>query len=118
MADEGRVDAAVAVELFFEGEDDQRFVDVVADEANAPLTPCPELRRDVIDRWDAAFFHLAGDAPVEGRRIDDNGEIRLAAVGFADQVLKESPDLWQMAENFGDADDGEVFGVDDGVASG
>src|ERR1700722_1436043 len=118
MADEGRVAAAGAGEIFFEGKDDQRFVDVVADEANTSLAPSPELRRDVIDRGDAALFHLAGDAPVEGGRIDDDGEIGLAAVGFADQMPEQPPDFRQMAEDFGDADDGEVFGVDDGVASG
>ena len=118
MADEGRVHAAVAVELFFEGEDDERLVDVVADQADASLPPRPELRRDVVDRRDAALFHLAGDAPVECGGVDDDGEVGLAPVGFANQAAIEAEDFRQVAENFGDADDGEIFGVDDGVASG
>ena len=36
MADEGRVDSAVAVELFFEGKNHQRFVDVVAERRTRP----------------------------------------------------------------------------------
>ena len=39
-------------------------------------------------------------------------------IGVGDQFMKESVDLWQMTEDFGDADDGEIFGVDDDVASG
>src|SRR5580704_11487547 len=118
MADEGGVDSAVTVELFFEWKYHQSFVDVVADQADASLTPCPELRRDIVDHWDAALLHLPRYAPVEGRRVDDDGEIGLALVGFFDQMSKQAVDLRQMTENFGDADDGEVFRVDDRVAAG
>ena len=41
----------------------------------------------------------------------------LRRVGFGDQLVKQAPDLRQMAENFRDADDSEVFGVDHGVAT-
>ena len=44
VADEGRVHAAVAVELFFEGKNDQRFVHIFSQQADASLAPCPELR--------------------------------------------------------------------------
>src|SRR5579863_8061280 len=118
MAHEGRVNTAVAVELFFEGKDHERFVDIVADEPHPPLPPRPELRRNVVDGGNAALFHLPRHTPVEGRRVDDDGEVGAAAVGFADQAPKKSPDFRQMAENFRDANDGQVFGVDDSVASG
>ncbi len=45
------------------------------------------------------------------------GEIRLALVGFFDQMLEQAVDLGQMAEDFGDADDGEIFRVDHGIAA-
>jgi len=32
--------------------------------------------------------------------------------------MKQTPDFWKMAENFSDADDGEVPGVNDDVAPG
>ncbi len=118
MADEGRVDSAVAIELFFEGKNHQRLVDVVAQQAHASLAPRPELRRDVVDHGNAALLHLPRHAPVEGGRVDDDGEIGLALVGFFDQMLEQAVDFWQMAENFGDADDGKIFRVDDGVAAG
>ncbi len=118
MADKGGVHSAVAIELFFEWKDHQRFVDVFADEANASLAPCPELRRDVVDDWDAALLHLTRHAPVEGWRVDDDGEIGLALVGFLDQMLEQAVDLGEMAEDFGDADDREILGVDDRVAAG
>ena len=86
MADEGGVDSAIAVELFFEGKNHKSFVDVFAEQAHASLTPCPELRRDVVDDGNAALFHLPRDAPVEGRRVDDDGEVGFALVGFGDQV--------------------------------
>ena len=41
----------------------------------------------------------------------------LRRVGFFDQMLEQAVDLWQMAEDFGDADDGEIFRVDHGVAA-
>ena len=55
------------------------------------------------DRWlqrkkrDAALLHLTGDAPVEGRRVDHDGEVRLAAVGFADQAPVKAENFREMA---------------------
>ena len=118
MTDKGRVHAPFAVELFFERENNEGLVDVIAEEAYSSLSPRPELRGDVVDRWDAAAFHLAGYAPVESGRVDNDGEIRLAPVSFANQVLVESQNFGQVAENLGDTDDRQVFGIDDGVASG
>src|SRR5215470_13864875 len=100
MSDEGRVHASVAVELFFEGKNYKCFVDVVAEQAHASLPPGPELRGDVIDGGNTSFFHLPSYAPVEGRGVDDDGEVGLAAVSLADQILVELPDFWQVAEDF------------------
>ncbi len=84
MADEGCVHSTIAVELFLERKDHQRLVDIVAQQTDASLTPRPELRRNVIDRGDAALFHLPGNAPVEGRRVDDDCEVGLAPLGVFD----------------------------------
>src|SRR5580658_9329185 len=118
MAYEGGVDSAIAVELFFEGKDDERLVNVVSQQTHASLAPRPELWCDVIDHGDAAFLHLPRHAPVECGRVDDDGEPGLALVGFFDQTLEQAVDLRQMAEDFSDADDRKIFGVDDGVAAG
>src|ERR1700733_6308367 len=105
MADEGRVDSAVVVELFFKGKDHQRFVDIVADKADASLAPRPELRRDVVDHGDAPLLHLPGYAPVERRGVDHDREIGLALVGLFDQMLEQAVYLGQVAEDFGDTND-------------
>src|SRR5580698_1950729 len=112
MSDESRVYTAIAIKLFLEGKDDQSFVDVIANQADASLAPRPELRCDVIDRRNAAPFHLSRDTPVECRGVDHDGEVGLSAVGLADQVFVKSKNFRQVAENFGDTDDGQVFGVD------
>src|SRR5579864_4535274 len=118
MADKGRVHSAISIKLLFEGEDHQRLVDVVAQKPHPPLSPCPELRRHVIDRRNSAPLHLPGDAPVEGGRVNHDREIELALVGFFDQVSIQAEDLWQVAEDLSNADDRQVFGIDHGVASG
>src|SRR5258708_3305452 len=118
MADERRIHSAITVELFLKGKYHQRFVDGVSDKARSPLAPRPELRCDVVDDGNAALFHLPRHAPVERGRVDDDGEIWPALVDFLDQVLVEAVDLWQMAEDFGDADNGEIFRVNDSIAAG
>src|SRR5258708_3079012 len=118
MADERRIHPAITVELFLKGKYHQRFVDIVAQQAHASLTPRPELRRDVVHHRNTALLHLPRYTPVEGGRVDDDGEIGLAPVGFFDQLAVAGEDLGQVAENLGDADDGKIFRVDDGVAAG
>ena len=82
------------------------------------MPPRPELRANVIDDGDAALAHLASYAPVESGGIDDDGKVRTAPVGLGDQFVKQAVDFWQMADDFRNADHGEIFGVDDRVASG
>ena len=69
-------------------------------------------------RRNAALPHLSSDPPIECWGVDDDGEIRLALVSLRNQTPIQSKNLRQLAENFGDADDCEIFGVDNGVAPG
>ena len=117
MADEDRIHSAVAVKLFFKRKNDESLVDVIAQQADASLAPRPELWRNVVDNRDAALFHLAGDAPIEGWRIDDDSEIGHTPAGFCNQMLVKSVDFWQMAQDFGDADDGQILCIDDRVTA-
>ena len=41
----------------------------------------------------------------------------MAPLGFVNQFVKESPNFGEMAQDFGDADDGEIAGIDEGVAA-
>src|SRR5438270_4481217 len=111
MTDENRVYSAVTIKLLFKGKNDQGLGNIFAQQFDAPLPPRPELRANVVHDGNSATVHLARYAPVEGWGINHDRQIRLAPVGFPDQVVKQAVDFWQMAENFGDANDGEILGV-------
>src|SRR6185437_16449391 len=102
----------------FEGEDHESLVDVLAQELDTSLTPRPELRAHVVHDRNTTLFHLTSDAPVERRRIDDDGHVWPMSIRLGNEPVEESPDFRKMAENLCDADDGEVFGINDGAASG
>src|ERR1700686_5569295 len=118
MADESRVNPALAIKLLLKRKNHQSLVDVVAQQAHASLSPCPELRRHIIDRRNAALLHLTGNPPVERRGIDNDGEIRLALDRFFDQMPLEAENLREMAENLGDADNRKILAVDNSLAAG
>src|SRR5271154_5015134 len=112
MANERSVHSAIAIELFFKGKNYESFIDILAQQADASLPPSPELRADVVNDGNAALAHLPRHPPVKCGRVDDHGEGRAFFIGRANQFLKERINLRKMTQNFGDADDGEVFGVD------
>src|SRR5215469_2553265 len=118
MSDEFCIHAAFAVELFFKREDDKRLVNIFAQQLHPSLPPGPELRTHIIDHGNAALLHFPGNPPVEGRRINHDGEIGFAAVGFGDEPVKKSPDSWQMTKNFCNADDRKIMRVNHDVAAG
>src|SRR5690349_8579437 len=118
MADKSRINAALPIEVFFEWKDDQRVVDVVADQSHPSLTPCPELGCDVVHRRDTTLLHLSRDAPVECGRVDHDGKIRLSDDRFADETAIQTQDFGQAAQYLGDTDYGEIFGIDHRLATG
>src|SRR5208282_6244866 len=109
MADEGRIHSTITIKLLFEWENHQSLIDIIAQQPHTPLPPRPKLRRNVIDNGNATLFHLPRNPPVECRRIDHDGQIRLASGCFGNEMFVEPVDLWQMAENFCDADDREIL---------
>src|SRR6185436_4690163 len=78
---------------------------------HSSLPPCPELRTNLVDHRDRALLHLACHPPVECRRVDDDGKIRSPAVSFFDQLMKQPPNLRKVIEDFSDADDRKVLGI-------
>src|SRR5215469_2813516 len=88
MPDEGRIYPPIAVKLLLKRKYHQRLSDVLAEKPHAPLAPRPELRCHVINHRNPALFHLSCDAPIEGRGIDDDRHVGLAAIGFCDEVVK------------------------------
>src|SRR4029077_7794580 len=112
MTDEGRINPAIAVKLLFKGKDHKRLRDIFPQQANSPLAPRPELRRNIIDNRNAALMHSPCNTPVERGRVDYDGKLGLSLIGFGDELVEQPPDFRKMGENFGDANDRESFGVD------
>ncbi len=83
MADEFRLDAALAVELLFEGEDDQHAVDVFLHELDAVLFPGPELRADEEEDGDAEAVEFLGELEVDVGEVDEDGEGGTALRGWS-----------------------------------
>jgi hypothetical protein len=98
-------DAGVGIKLFFEGEDAEGFGETAADEIRAPGAPGPELGADVINVSNAFGTEFAREAEMEAREIGEDGEGRLAAGGFVNEMVHGANQGGQAFEDFGDADD-------------
>lgn len=110
MADEFRGDTGIAEESFLERKDAESLRETSADNADAPRSPSPKLRTDVIDVANAEGAELAREAKMKAGEIGEDGQRRLAAVGFRDEAAHGANERRKMAESFRDADDGD-FGV-------
>ncbi len=118
MADELGVDAAGAVEPFFEGKDDHHAADALLYPAQAAALPGPELRADEVDDRDVEFFELAGEAEVDVGEVDEDGDVGAALFDGGDEAAVGAVDARHVADDFGDAHVGDVFGADDAVEAG
>jgi len=112
------VDAALAVELFFEGEDDEHLVDALLHPAEAAALPRPELGRDEPDDGDAGAGEVFGEAEVDVGEVDEDGDVGAVALDAGDEFPVAGVDAGDVAEDFGDAHDGNVFGADDAGLAG
>src|SRR5437868_5766710 len=88
MSDKLSIHAAVAIKLFFKGENYQCLIDILAKQAYPSLAPRPKLWADVIDHRNAAFVHLPGDSPIERWRVDNDCHVRLTPISLGDQLMK------------------------------
>jgi hypothetical protein len=75
VADELGLDAALAVERFLEGEDDEHLGDVFLDELDAVLLPGPQLRADEEDDRYAEAVELLGQLEVDVGKVDEDGDV-------------------------------------------
>ena len=106
--------AVLAEESLFERENAEQRVDDPPHCLHPSAPPRPYLRRDQIDHRNTLAFEPGGDPEVEIRRIGQNREGRFAGDTFRDQLPVAHPDAGKVAQYFDQADDGEVFGPDDG----
>jgi len=106
------------VKLFFEGEDDEHFVDVGPNLFYPVLFPGPDLGRYIIDDPEALPAGPFGDTHVEPRIVDKDEGIGGVAedVGLAEVYVAE--DGAEVHQHFGESHEGEVFVVFDQVAAG
>ena len=118
MTNEFGVDAAFAVELFFEGEDDKHLVYALLHPAEAAALPGPELRADEPDDGNACAGEVFGEAEVDVGEIDEDGDVGALLLDECDELAVAGVDVGDVAEDFGDAHDGYVFGADDASLAG
>src|ERR1700687_2119508 len=108
----------IAIEFFFKRKNAQCLREAPAHYAHAPRPPGPELRADVVDVFNATAFEFAGEAQVEAGKIGEDRKGGLAALGLADEATHGANERRQMAEDFGDANDGDLGVVGDDVDAG
>src|SRR6185369_6507221 len=102
VADEFRSDAASAVPVVLERQTAQHAVNKAAHFPNAPRSPRPELRREIIEDRNAEPLSFAGDPPVETGKIDENdgvGPFRFEVTACLLHELVEPPQERNHAEN-------------------
>ncbi len=110
MADEFCGYAGVGIKLFFKRKNAEAEREAAPDDSYTPRTPRPELRADVVGVGHAAPFEFAREAEMEAGEVGEDGERGFALLGGGDEFAHCADERWEMAEDFGDADDGD-FGV-------
>src|SRR5258706_951365 len=118
MADELHGDSGVGVKLFFEWKYAECLREAAAHYAHAPGTPGPELRADVVDVFNATALEFTGETQVEAWKIGEDGEGGLATFGFGNEATHGANERRQVAEDLGDAYDGDFGVVGDDIDAG
>jgi len=115
MADELRVDATLTVEAFLEGEDDEHLGDALLHPAQAAALPGPELWRDEPDDRNACAMKVLSETEVDVREVDEDGDIGPLLLNGFHQPAIVAKDARDVQQNFCNAHDGDIFGVDDAL---
>jgi len=76
------------------------------------------LGRDEPDYGDAGLGEVFGEAEVDVGEVDEDGYIGALLLDAGDQFAVAGVDARDVAEDFGDAHDGYVFGADDAGLAG
>ncbi len=84
-------------------------------ELDAVLLPGPELRADEEEDRDAEAVQFFGELEVDVGEVDEDGDVGAAVADGALELAEFAVDAGQVADDFGDAHDGHVFGADDAV---
>ena len=72
MADKSGVDSSIPVKRFLEGKDHKHSVDETSNSWEAPVSPGPELRDDVIKDRNAMITGESSHVEIEAGKVDEN----------------------------------------------
>lgn len=112
VTDKSSRDIAGLVEDLLEREDDEDAADALLHPAEATALPGPELRADEPKDGDAGPMEVTGEAEVDVGEVDEDGEVGAGGADGADEPAVAAVDAGDVAEDFGDAHDSDVFGAD------
>jgi hypothetical protein len=105
------------VESGFEGENDEHFVDCLADLAYAAFFPGPYLGRNIIDNPKSLRAGPFGDAHVEAGIVNENERIGAILEDVLLAEVKVAEDGAEVHQHFGKAHKGKFFIVPDEIAA-
>ena len=108
----------LAVELLFKGENYKHLVDILLDELDAMLFPCPQLRTDEKNYRDSEMVELLGELEVNVREIDEHSDVGPLRADGGLQAAKFAIDPRQVADDLGDSHDRHIFRADYALEAG
>ncbi len=85
---------------------------------DAAFSPRPNLRGYKVDDGNSLPFQFLRDPEMEVGGIGEDGEIGLSFAGGGDKQLVFTPDARDVADDFDESGDCEVFGADDRLDTG
>src|SRR5581483_11233289 len=107
-----------AVIVLLEGEDHEHAIDELLHAPNAPLLPCPKLRRDEVHDRHAHFVQLAGKTKVEIGKVDQHGCIRLSLPRDGHHAEKLTVDRRDVLNDLSDSNGSHFPRIDNRFESG
>src|SRR2546426_11123140 len=111
MTHELHINAGLPVQLFFEGKDDQHFVDKVSDLFDSAFAPCPNLWADVIKDRCACLLQSLCQPEVEIGKVNENGRNRWICFDTFGNTSKNAIKRSKRADDFEWSDDGGLADV-------
>ena len=76
------------------------------------MLPLPELRGDEPDDRDARAVKVFGEAEVDVGKVDEDGYVGAVAPDGGDEAAVAGDDMRDVAKDFCDAHDSDIFGAD------
>lgn len=112
MAYKLSIDTPGAVEGGFEWEDDEHLRNALFDPAEAAALPGPELRADKPEDWNAEALAVHGEAEVNIREVNEDGERGSVMLDRGDERAVLRVDVGRVADDFRETHVRDVFSAD------